>query len=96
MKGLLSGLAWCVLALAAPVWAAEVQGAAGPAKGPKQVDRAIAAQAAKVHELQNGVEREESRTHQNDAKLKQQDQAIADLEQQLKALKGAPQGGAHP
>ena len=96
MKGLLSGWAWCVLALAAPVRAADVQGAGGPAKSPKQLDRDIAAQTAKVHELQNGVAREESRTHQNDAKLKQQDQAIADLEQQLKALKGVPQGGAHP
>ena len=95
MKGMLSGLAWCVLALAAPVRAADVQ-ASGPAKDPKQVDREIAAQAAKVKELQDGVEREESRTHQNDAKLKQQDQAIADLQQQLRALKGAPQGGGHP
>jgi hypothetical protein len=95
MKGMLSGLVWCVLALAAPVRAADVQGAV-PAKDPKPVDSQIAAQAAKVKELQNGVEREESRTHQNDAKLKQQDQAIADLEKQLKALKGAPQGGAHP
>lgn len=95
MKGMLPGLAWCVLALAAPVRAADVQ-AAGPAKDPKQLDREIATQAAKVKELQNGVEREESRTHENDAKLKQQDQAIADLQQQLKALKAAPQGSAHP
>ncbi len=96
MKVMLSGLAWCVLALVAPVQAAAVQGAVGSAKDPKQLDREIVDQSAKVKELQHGVEREESRTHQNDAKLKQQDQAIADLQQQLKALKGAPQGGAHP
>ncbi len=95
MKGMLRGLVWCVLALAAPVRAANVQ-AVGPAKDPKQLDREIVTQTAKVKELQNGVEQEESRTHQNDAKLKQQDQAIADLQQQLKALKGAPQGGGHP
>ena len=95
MKGMLPGLVWCVLALAAPVRAANVQ-AVGPAKDPKQLDREIVTQTAKVKELQNGVEQEESRTHQNDAKLKQQDQAIADLQQQLKALKGAPQGGGHP
>ncbi|WP_266181539.1 hypothetical protein [Dyella humicola] len=94
MKGMLSGLVWCVLALAAPVRAADVQ-AAGPVRDPKQVDREIATQAVKVKELQNGVEREESRTHQNDAKLKQQDQAIADLQQQLRSLKGTPQGGGH-
>jgi predicted RNase H-like nuclease (RuvC/YqgF family) len=96
MKGMLSGLAWCVLALAAPVRAADVQAATGPAKDPRQMDHDIAAQAAKVKDLQNGVEREESRTHQDDAKLKQQDQAIADLQQQLKSLKATPQGAGHP
>ncbi|MFC4527351.1 hypothetical protein ISN76_13595 [Dyella halodurans] len=95
MKGMLSGLAWCVLALAAPVRAADVQ-SAGPIKDPKRLDHEIATQAAKVKELQTGVERQESLTHQNDAKLKQQDQAIAELQQQLKALKAAPPGNAHP
>lgn len=96
MKGMLPGLAWCVLALAAPVRAADPQASAAPAKDARRMDGQIAAQAAKVKELQSGVEREESRTHQDDAKLKQQDQAIADLQQQLKALKVTPQGAGHP
>jgi peptidoglycan hydrolase CwlO-like protein len=97
MKVVLSGLVWCALALVLPARAAQVQPSTGDqASGQKQVEQAIAKQQVSVKQLQGDVEREESRTHQADAKLKQQDQAIADLQHQLEALKATPQGAGHP
>ncbi|MHA6203085.1 hypothetical protein ACXU4B_01510 [Dyella soli] len=96
MKIVLSGLALCVLAGVAPARAAEVQVTGDQARAQAQMEHAIAKQQVQVRQLQGDVAREEARTHQADEKLRQQDQAIAELEQQLKALKAAPQGGGHP
>ncbi|WP_243050227.1 hypothetical protein [Dyella sp. RRB7] len=99
MKLVLSGLVCGVLAFAAPAWAAQVpaSSSAGQVAGQAgQVDQAIIRQQAKVRQLQDEVGKQESKTHQADDKLKQQDQAIADLQRQLDALKAAPQGSGHP
>lgn len=95
MKLVLSGLVCGVLAFAAPAWAAQVP-ASSSAGQAGQVDQAIIRQQAKVRQLQDEVGKQESKTHQADDKLKQQDQAIADLQRQLDALKAAPQGSGHP
>ncbi|WP_243042342.1 hypothetical protein [Dyella sedimenti] len=97
MTKTLSGLVVCALALAAPVRAADAPKLAGAqAADQKRLDQAIAQQQGQVKQLQGDVEREETRSHQDDAKLKQQDQQIADLQRQLQALKAAPQGSSHP
>jgi len=41
------------------------------------------------------VAREETKSHDTDAKLKQQDQAIAELQAQLKAANAAPKATGH-
>jgi septal ring factor EnvC (AmiA/AmiB activator) len=99
MKVVLSGLVCGVLAFVAPAWAEQVpaSSAGAPVSGQaKQVDQAITQQQVKVRQLQDDVGKEESRTHQADDKLKQEDKAIADLQRQLDALKATPQGSGHP
>ena len=97
MKLLLSGLVCCALVSALPARAAEAEKVpAGKSDQQVKLDQAIAQQQAEVHQLQGDVAREESRTHDADEKLKQQDQAIADLKRQLEALKAAPKGASHP
>ena len=99
MKVVLSGLVCGVLAFAAPAWAEQVPASSSGgqvSEQGKQVDQAITKQQAKVRQLQDDVGKEESKTHQADDKLKQQDKAIADLQRQLDALKAAPQGSGHP
>lgn len=99
MKVVLSGLVLGVLALTAPAWAEQVPAASSGGQAndqARQVDQAITRQQAQVRQLQDDVGKQESKTHQNDDKLKQQDKAIADLQRQLDALKTAPQGSGHP
>ncbi|WP_114238386.1 hypothetical protein [Dyella sp. C9] len=95
MKVGLAGLACCLLSVMGPARAATEQ-AGGSAAQQKQVEQAITQQQAQVHQLQGDVAREESRTHQADAKLKEQDQAIAELQRQLDALKAPSKGSGHP
>jgi len=96
MKMMLSGLVCCLLALAVPVRAAEVQAPSTAKAGGQKLDQAIAQQQATVKALQGEVDQQESKAHQASDKLKAQDQQIADLQKQLDALKTAPRGGAHP
>jgi septal ring factor EnvC (AmiA/AmiB activator) len=96
MKVVLPGLVCVLLALAAPARAEQAQASSGnPAVEQKQVEQAITRQQTTVKQLQGDLAREEARIHQADAKLKQQDQAIADLQRQLEALKNAPQDAGH-
>ena len=97
MKVVLSRRVWCVLALVAPVWAAQAASPAGDAvREQEQVEQAVAKQQAQIKQLQGDVAREESRSHQADTKLKQQDQQIADLQRELDVLKAAPKGMGQP
>ncbi|WP_430390548.1 hypothetical protein [Dyella sp. 20L07] len=97
MKYMLSGLVCCSLVLMLPARAAEGPVAPTPkAREQAKLEKAINQQQASVKQLQDQVGHEESKTHQTDEKLKQQDQAIAELQRQLDALKKAPQGGGHP
>jgi septal ring factor EnvC (AmiA/AmiB activator) len=95
MKVVLSGLVCGVLAFASPAWAGQVPASSSGGQA-GQMDQAITKQQARVKQLQDDVGKEESKTHQADDKLKQQDKAIADLQRQLDALKAAPQGSGHP
>ena len=97
MKVVLSRRVWCALALVAPVWAVQAASPAGDAvREQKQVEQAISREQAQIKQLQGDVAREESRSHQADTKLKQQDQQIADLQHELDALKAAPKGMGQP
>jgi septal ring factor EnvC (AmiA/AmiB activator) len=97
MKMMLSGLVMFSLVLAVPAQAAQAQGSSAAKAGDqKQVAQAIEKQQATVKQLQSDVSREEGRSHEADAKLKQQDQTIADLQQQLKALQGTSPDSGHP
>lgn len=100
MKMLLPGLVCCALACVSSLRAAEAQPkpATPPGQASQQakLDQAITQQQAQLQQLQGDVAKAESRSHQNDEKLKQQDQTIADLQHQLDALKTTPKGGSHP
>ncbi|AIF48565.1 hypothetical protein [Dyella japonica] len=96
MKHVLTGLVMCALVFAVPARAA--QPSTTPAPQPddqKQVAQAIEKQQANVKQLQGDVAREEGKSHDADAKLKAKDQAIAELQAQLKALNGGAQPAAH-
>lgn len=96
MKMMLSGLVMFSLVLAVPAQAAQAQPSSAVKAGDqKQVEQAIEKQQATLKQLQGDVSREENRSHEADAKLKQQDQTIADLQQQLKALQGASPDAGH-
>ena len=96
MKHVLTGLVMCALVFAVPARAAQPSTSpAAQAGEQKQVDQAIEKQQAQLKQLQTDVAREESKSHDTDAKLKQQDQTIAELQAQLKAAKVAPQPTGH-
>jgi len=96
MKHVLTGLVMCVLVFAVPARAAQPSTSpAAQAGGQKQLDQAIEKQQAQLKQLQSEVSREESKSHDTDAKLKQQDQTIAELQAQLKAAAAAPQAKGH-
>ena len=92
MKHVLTGLVMCALVFAVPARAAQPSTTSAPPSGDqKQVVQAIEKQQATVKQLQGDVAREEGKSHDTDAKLKEKDQAIAELQAQLKALNaGAP------
>ncbi|WP_199099507.1 hypothetical protein [Dyella sp. ASV21] len=97
MKHVLSGLVCGLLAIASPLRAAQVAAPSSSKSGqPARLEGAIAQEQAKVRQLQGDVGREEGKSQQADDKLKKQDQAIAELQRQLEALKKAPQGSGHP
>ncbi|WP_109125726.1 hypothetical protein [Dyella sp. C11] len=96
MKHVLTGLVMCALVFAVPARAAQPSATpASQAADQKQLDQQIEKQQATVKQLQGDVAREEGKSHDTDAKLKQQDQAIAELQAQLKALGAAPQPKGH-
>jgi septal ring factor EnvC (AmiA/AmiB activator) len=96
MKHVLTGLVMCALVFAVPARAAQPSTSpATQANDQKQVDQAIEKQQATLKQLQSDVAREESKSHDTDAKLKQQDQTIAELQAQLKAANAAPQPTGH-
>jgi peptidoglycan hydrolase CwlO-like protein len=91
MRRVLSGLALCAVIAVAPAWAAsQGEGAGAPKAG---VEREVAHKSAEVERLQRDVDAQEAKSRDADQKMQQQDQAIAELQRQLKALKGA---GAAP
>jgi len=95
MKHVLTGLVMSALVFAVPARAAQPSTTpAAQAGDQKQVAQAIEKQQATVKQLQGDVAREEGKSHDADAKLKEKDQAIADLQAQLKALNaGSPSAG---
>jgi peptidoglycan hydrolase CwlO-like protein len=96
MKHVLTGLVMCALVFAVPARAAQPSTTpAAPAGDQKQVAQAIEKQQATVKQLQGDVAREEGKSHDADAKLKEKDQAIAELQAQLKALNAAPPSAGH-
>lgn len=96
MKHVLTGLVMCALVFAAPARAAQPSTSpAAQANDQKQVDQAIEKQQATLKQLQTEVAREETKSHDTDAKLKQQDQAIAELQAQLKAASAPPKATGH-
>lgn len=96
MKHVLTGLVMCALVFAVPARAAQPSTTpAAQAGDQKQLDQAIQKQQATVKQLQGDVAREEGKSHDADARLKQQDQTIAELQAQLKALNSASQPTGH-
>ncbi|PXV61611.1 hypothetical protein SAMN04487785_103229 [Dyella jiangningensis] len=96
MKHVLTGLVMCALVFAVPARAAQPSTTpAAQAGDQKQIDQAIQKQQATVKQLQGDVAREEGKSHDADARLKQQDQTIAELQAQLKALNSASQPAGH-
>ncbi|MDR3446206.1 MULTISPECIES: hypothetical protein [unclassified Dyella] len=96
MKHVLTGLVMCALVFALPARAAQPSTTpASPAGDQKQLDQAIQKQQATVKQLQGDVAKEEGKSHDSDAKLKQQDQTIAELQAQLKALNSTSQPTGH-
>ncbi len=96
MKHVLTGLVMCALVTAVPARAAQPSTSpAQQAADQQKVDQAIAKQQETVKQLQSDVAREEGKSHDTDAKLKQQDQAIAELQAQLKAMSQAPDKSGH-
>nr|WP_199045409.1 hypothetical protein [Dyella sp. ASV24] len=96
MKHVLTGLVMCALVFALPARAAQPSTTpASQAGDQQQLDQAIQKQQATVKQLQGDVAKEESKSHDSDAKLKQQDQTIAELQAQLKALNSASQPTGH-
>jgi peptidoglycan hydrolase CwlO-like protein len=96
MKHVLTGLVMCALVFAVPARAAQPSTtSASQAGDQKQLDQQIEKQQAAVKQLQGDVAREEGKSHDTDAKLKQQDQTIAELQAQLKALNPPPQASGH-
>jgi peptidoglycan hydrolase CwlO-like protein len=90
MKHVLTGLVMCALVFAVTARAAQPSVTpAEPATDQKQLDQAIQKQQAALKQLQGDVAREEGKSHDTDAKLKQQDQTIAELQAQLKAVNSA-------
>lgn len=85
-------LALAVLPPLLPVSAAAVQHADASARHAAggSLDRQLAQRKAEVAELQQGVAQQESLSRDAAARLRQQDQAIAQLRRQLQALKSAP------
>ena len=96
MKHVLTGLVMCALVFAVPARAAQPSTTpAAQAGDQKQIDQAIQKQQATVKQLQGDVAREEGKSHDADARLKQQDQTIDELQAQLKALNSASQPAGH-
>ena len=96
MKHVLTGLVMCALVSVVPARAAQPSTSpAAQAADQKQLDQAIEKQQAALKQLQGDVAREESKSHDTDAKLKQQDQTIAELQAQLRAAKAAPPSTGH-
>jgi septal ring factor EnvC (AmiA/AmiB activator) len=96
MKHVLTGLVMCALVFAVPARAAQPSSTPAPQGGDqKQVAQAIEKQQATVKQLQGDVAREEGKSHDADAKLKEKDQTIAELQAQLSALHAAPQKSGH-
>lgn len=96
MKHVLTGLVMCALVFAVPARAAQPSTTSAPPSGDqKQVTQAIEKQQATVKQLQGDVAREEGKSHDTDAKLKEKDQAIAELQAQLKALNAGSPSAKH-
>lgn len=96
MKHVLTGLVVCLMVLAGPARAAQPSASpAPPAKDPKAVEQAIEKQQAEVTQLKGDVAREETKSHDADAQIKQKDQAIAELQAQLKALNASTKASGH-
>ncbi|WP_250901561.1 MULTISPECIES: hypothetical protein [unclassified Dyella] len=88
MQARLTSLALCVACMAMPAWAGQQLGAAAPA--PKaEAEHRVASKNAEVQRLQHDVASQEAQSEQADRKMEQQDRAIAELRQQLEALKSA-------
>jgi septal ring factor EnvC (AmiA/AmiB activator) len=70
-------------------WAAEP---AKPAPSAEQVkiDQQVAQRNAEIERLRQGVKEQEAKSRETDQRLKQQDRTVAELQQQLNALKAAP------
>jgi len=96
MKHVLTGLVMCALVFAVPARAAQPSTTSTPPSGDqKQVAQAIEKQQVTVKQLQGDVAREEGKSHDTDAKLKEKDQAIAELQAQLKALNAGSPSAKH-
>ena len=96
MKHVLTGLVMCALVSAVPARAAQPSTtSAAPSGDQKQVAQAIEKQQATVKQLQGDVAREEGKSHDTDTKLKEKDQAIAELQAQLKALNAGTPAAKH-
>jgi septal ring factor EnvC (AmiA/AmiB activator) len=90
MQARLTRLALCVACLAMPAWAGQQLGASAPAPAPKaEAEHRVASKNAEVQRLQHDVASQEAQSEQADRKMEQQDRAIAELRQQLEALKSA-------
>jgi hypothetical protein len=90
MQARLTCLALCVAFAAMPAWAGQQQGAAAPAPAPKaEAEHRVASKNAEVQRLQHDVASQEAQSEQADRRMEQQDRAIADLRQQLEALKSS-------
>ncbi|NII73851.1 septal ring factor EnvC (AmiA/AmiB activator) [Dyella sp. SG562] len=88
MQTRLTSLALCAACLAMPAWAGQQAGAAAPAPAPKaEAEHRVASKNAEVQRLQHDVASQEAQSEQADRRMEQQDRAIAELRQQLEALK---------
>ncbi|WP_266159948.1 hypothetical protein [Dyella silvatica] len=70
--------------------------AAGPAKSAAtadqlKIDQQLAQRNAEIERLRQGVKEQEAKNRETDQRLQQKDRTVAELQQQLNALKAAPE-----
>ncbi|WP_266168978.1 hypothetical protein [Dyella subtropica] len=89
MRRMFFGLVLCGLWVMVPAWATEVSPKGAKPLAEADIAQRMAKRGAELERLQQDVAAQESKSREADQKMQQQDKTIAELQRQLRELKGA-------